>query len=114
MKRFLLLVMLLSLNGLGINLVAQNRSGASQDQPPQSQQQPQAETQDQQSARAFEGRIARSGGKLVLQETSTQTLYHLDDQDKAKQFEGKRVKVMATMDPVMNTLHVIDITPAER
>ncbi len=114
MKRLLSLVMLLSLSGLSINLMAQNRAGASQDQPPQSQQQPQADTQDQQTARAFEGRIAKSGGKLVLQEASTQTFYHLDDQDKAKQFEGKSVKVMATMDAVTNTLHVIDITPAGR
>ena len=114
MKRLLSLAMLLSLSGFCVNLMAQNKPGASQDQPPQSQQQPQADTQDQHSARAFEGRIAKSGNKLVLQETSTQATYHLDDQDKAKQFEGKSVKVIATMDPVTNTLHVIDINSAEK
>jgi hypothetical protein len=70
-------------------------------------------TNAQQSARAFEGKIQKSGDELVLQETATQTAYKLDNQDKAKQFEGKSVKVMATMDPTTNKLHVVDITPAD-
>ena len=110
MKRLLSLAMLLGLSGLGINLMAQNQPGATQQQPQQSQ----VDAQSQQSARAFEGKISKSGDKLVLQEASTQTSYQLDDQDKAKQFEGKSVKVMATMDPNTNTLHVVDITSAER
>ena len=70
-------------------------------------------TNSQQSARAFEGKIQKSGDELVLQETATQTAYKLDNQDKAKQFEGKNVKVMATMDATTNKLHVVDITPSE-
>ena len=67
----------------------------------------------QQSARAFEGKITKSGDQFVLQETATQTSYKLDDQDKAKQFKGKNVKVMATVDASTNTLHVVDISPSE-
>ncbi len=106
MKRLLSIVALLGLMGLGINLSAQQTPSAPQ------RQQTDA-TNSQQSARAFEGKIAKSGDKLVLQETSTQTAYQLDDQDKAKQFQGKEVKVMATLDPNTNTLHIVDITPSE-
>ena len=107
MKRLLSIVALLGLMGLGLNLSAQQ----TQSTPPQ-QQQTDA-TNPQQSARAFEGKISKAGDKLVLQESSTQTAYQLDDQDKAKQFQGKSVKVMATLDPNTNTLHVLDITPSE-
>lgn len=107
MKRLLSSVALLGLMGLGLNLSAQQTPSA-----PQQQQQTDA-TNSQQSARAFEGRISKAGDKFVLQETSTQTAYQLDDQDKAKQFKGKAVKVTATLDPNTNTLHVVDITPSE-
>ena len=66
----------------------------------------------QQSARSFEGKIQKSGDKLVLQDSASGTSYQLDDQDKAKQYEGKNVKVMGTVDSASNTLHVIDITAA--
>jgi hypothetical protein len=113
MKRLLSTVALLGLSGLGINLSAQQTPST----PSQAGSTPQQEQTDassaQQSARSFEGKIAKSGHELVLQESSTQTAYKLDDQDKAKQFEGKNVKVMATVDPSTNTLHVVDITPSE-
>jgi len=70
-------------------------------------------TNAQQSARAFQGKIQKSGDEWVLQESATQTSYKLDDQDKAKQYEGKNVKVMATIDATTNKLHVVDITPSE-
>lgn len=125
MKRLLSIVAMLGLTGLGLNLAAQqtpsstpSQSGsASQSSTPSqsgSASQQTDATNPQQSARSFEGKIAKSGDKLVLQETSTQTSYQLDDQDKAKQFEGKSVKVMATMDPNTNTLHVVDISPSNQ
>jgi hypothetical protein len=70
-------------------------------------------TNAQQSARAFEGKISKSGDQLVLQDSATQTSYKLDNQDKAKQFVGKSVKVMATVDTATNTLHVVDISASE-
>jgi hypothetical protein len=108
MKRILTVIAMLGLAGVGINLSAQQTPSAqSQAGAPQQQQ------VDTQSQRSFEGKIAKSGDKLVLQDTATKTAYQLDDQNKAKQFEGKDVKVTATMDSNTDTLHVVDITPSE-
>lgn len=108
MKRLLSIAVLLGLSGLGINLMAQNRPGSASQQPqsqsPSSSQQSQVDARSQQAARAFEGKITKSGDKLVLQDAATRTSYQIDDQDKAKQFEGKNVKVMATMDPTRRVL----------
>jgi Ni/Co efflux regulator RcnB len=112
MKRLLSIVALVSLSGLGMTLSAQDTQSAPA--PSQPQQTQTDAGNSQQAARSFEGKIAKAGDQLVLQESSTQTAYKLDDQDKAKQFEGKDVKVMATVDSSTNTLHVVDITPASR
>jgi hypothetical protein len=129
MKRLLSIVALVGLSGLGLNLSAQQsqspstpadqpsatqqQPSATQQQPTATQQQPTDATSQQGTPRSFEGTIAKSGDKLVLQESATQTAYQLDDQDKAKDLEGKTVKVMATVDSKTNTLHVVDITPSE-
>ena len=113
MKRLLSIVAMLGLTGLGLNLAAQQTPSTPSQASSTPQQQQTDATNPQQSARSFEGKITKSGDKLVLQESSTQTAYQLDDQVKAKQFEGKSVKVMATMDPNTNTLHIVDITPSE-
>lgn len=125
MKRLLSIVALLGLSGLGVNLYAQQtQSTPSATEPAQTQSTPTATdpaqqtqqtdaTNPQQSARSFEGKISKSGDQLVLTDNATQTAYKLDDQDKAKQFEGKNVKVMATVDASTNTLHVVDITPSQ-
>lgn len=111
MKKLLSIVALLALTGLGLSL-----SAATQNQPAQTQAGSQAQQQpvDTQSARTFEGKITKAGDKLVLQDSSTRQAYQLDDQDKAKQFEGKNVKITATMDQNTNTLHVVEIAPSER
>jgi len=111
MKRFLTIFAMLAVLGLGMNLMAQQtpstQSPSSQDPMPQAQ----ADAPNgQQSARSFEGRIAKSGDKLVLRESSTKASYQLDDQSKAKQFQGKDVMVTATLDSSTNTLHVVDIS----
>jgi len=113
MKRFLSIVAMLGLSGLGLNLAAQQTPSTPTQADPMQQQQQTDATNPQQSARSFEGKIAKAGDKLVLQEASTQTTYQLDDQNKAKQFQGKKVTVTATLDTSTNTLHVVDINPAE-
>lgn len=65
-----------------------------------------------QSARSFEGRIAKDGDQYVLEDKAAQTSYRLDDQQKAQKYLGKNVKVMATMDSRSHRLRVIDIVPA--
>jgi hypothetical protein len=66
------------------------------------------------SARGFDGRIVKLGNQFILKNASAHTSYRLDDQEKARHYEGKRVNVTATMDSVSNTLHVIDISASSR
>jgi type 1 fimbria pilin len=51
----------------------------------------------------------KAGGKYVLFDTATMTIYLLDDQQKPAQFEGKTVKVSGTFDKATQTIHVTDI-----
>ncbi|HLZ43806.1 MAG TPA: DUF5818 domain-containing protein [Candidatus Sulfotelmatobacter sp.] len=120
MKRILSIVALLGMSFFAINLVAQQTPSTSQQTPSSSAQSSSTPQQSQtnattpgESARSFEGKISKSGDQYVLQDNATSTSYKLDDQSKAKEYEGKNVKVMATMDSSTNTLHVVDITPSE-
>ena len=117
MKRLLSIVALLGMSCFGMNLVAQQTPSSTPSTPGQASSTPQKEQTDattpSQTARSFEGKISKSGDQFVLQDNATSTSYKLDDQDKAKQYEGKNVKVMATMDASSNTLHVVDIMPSE-
>ena len=100
---------------LGMVLWAQQTPSTTPTMPGQTGSTPQQEADTanaHQSARSFEGRIAKSGGQLVLEDRAAQTSYKLDDQDKARKYLGKNVRVMATMDARSNLLHVIDIVPA--
>jgi hypothetical protein len=108
MKRMFTVIAMLGLTSFGLNLAAQ-QTASPQSQPDASQQQP-VDSQSQ-SAQTFEGKVTKSGDKLVLQDASSQATYQLDDQDKAKEYKGQYVKVTATMDPNTNTLHVVDIAP---
>jgi hypothetical protein len=114
--------------GLALSLSAQQSTTTPSTQTPDSTTSPSTQSPDttvtqpqtqvdtstqQRSAKSFEGKITRSGDKLVLQENASRTAYQLDDQDKAKPYEGKNVKVMATVDASNNTLHVVAITPVD-
>ena len=93
---------------LGIAL-ARPACALQSDLPSQSQQP--RDTNDQKAARRFNGRVEKSGHKLVLQETSSNAVYQLDDQDKAKQFAGKTVKVTGTLDSASGMIRVSAIEP---
>jgi hypothetical protein len=71
---------------------------------PDSQQRPQPETQPS-TALSVTGSVVKVGGKYML-ETEDNLAYQLDDQDKAKQYEGKRVKVTGSLDRTTGILHV--------
>ena len=120
--------MILMVLGLALSLSAQQSTTTPSTQTPDSTTSPSTQSPDtttaqpqtqvdtstqQRSAESFEGKITRSGDKLVLQENASQTAYQLDDQDKAKPYEGKNVKVIATVDATNNTLHVVAITPVD-
>jgi Protein of unknown function (DUF5818) len=70
------------------------------------QQQNDMETQE---AKPFNGTIVKEKGKLVLKDTAANISYKLDDQDKAKQFQGKQVKVTGKLDMNTNLIHVESI-----
>lgn len=54
----------------------------------------------------------KMGGKYVLFDGASRTVYQLDDQTKPEQFAGQKVKVTGTLDKASKTIHVTDIKPA--
>jgi hypothetical protein len=115
MKWILALIAVLGL-WAAVTLQAQQTPSTPPPKAGQADSTPQQERTDasnfQQSARTFEGKITKSGKQFILQDRAAQTSYRLDDQDKARKYAGKNVKVMATISTTPNVLTVIDITPA--
>lgn len=70
------------------------------DNPPAQQQQP--------TAQKFNGTIVKTGDVYLLK-VSSNSAYRLDDQEKAKQYEGKQVIIAGTLDANGRSLHVINI-----
>ena len=60
----------------------------------------------------FTGRIMNNNGKYTLHSEDGKT-YQLDDQDKAKNFDGKKVKVTGSLDEENMTIHVSEIEEVE-
>lgn len=87
-----------------------NNPAAQQQQPADADSQPSAMSQTSDS-HTFAGKIAKSGEKLVLKDSVSKSTYALDDQDKAKQFEGQQVKVTGTLDAATNTIRIASIAP---
>ncbi|HEY4932426.1 MAG TPA: DUF5818 domain-containing protein [Terriglobales bacterium] len=112
-KLFLMLALVVGL------CVVQPRLNAQQDRQPAQQQQPDASNQAAQSSmtsqageqQTFSGKVAKAGGKFVLKDTESKATYVLDDQDKAKQFDGQDVKVSGSLDPQTKTIRVASISP---
>jgi len=102
------LVMIVLIIGLAtIPLYAQDQTGAQSGQSPSSAQSAQAQPQ------TFSGKIVKSkGGGLALKDEATNTTYKLDNEDQAKQYTGKSVKVTGTVEPATNTIHVANIEMA--
>jgi len=84
----------------------------SSSEPPQNAPQPDAQQPghdaDQPATQNITGTVVKVSGKYVL-ETEDNLAYQLDDQDKAKQFEGKHVKVIGTLDRTTGIIHVSNI-----
>ena len=68
-----------------------------------------AQGQMQQATKVFTGKISKDGDRLVLKDSATNMTYQLDDQTKAKKYEGKDVKVNGSLDANSNTIHVDSI-----
>ncbi len=52
------------------------------------------------------------GGKFVLYNAETKSIYQLDDQEKPKKFAGQKVKVTGTYNSKTETIHVERIEAA--
>ena len=76
---------------------------------PQSQPAPDASA-DSQAQNSFSGTVVKEAKHYVLK-TDTMT-YQLDDQAKAKAFNGKQVNVIGTLDKSTSMIRVSDIQPA--
>ena len=71
----------------------------------------QYDTQKRPAAQTFAGMIVKSGEKYVLT-TSDNVTYELDDQERARRFEGKQVQVTGNLDKSSNLITVRDIKAA--
>ena len=60
--------------------------------------------------RTFSGMVVKAGEHYVLK--TDKMTYQLDDEMKAKQFEGKQVTVNGTLDKSTGVIRVTDIQPA--
>lgn len=60
------------------------------------------------AAQTFTGTIVKDGGRYILKASGT-NVYELDDQDRAKQYDGKQVRIAGTLDATGNSLHVTSI-----
>ena len=70
--------------------------------------QPSAQSPDSQT---FMGKISKAGGTYVLKDDVSKQSYTLDDQERAKKFEGQSVKVTGKLDAQTNTIQVAAIEP---
>jgi hypothetical protein len=92
--------------------VAQNSSPSNavsaQDQSMQQPDSPKPATE----TKIFTGKIVKSGNTLVLTDAGGKMTYKLDDQQKAKEFVNKEVKVTGILDDSTGVIRVTAIEPA--
>lgn len=93
-------------------MVAPQLKGQENAAPQQAPQQQAQQAQPQPDAKAFMGTIVKDGDRLVLKDMASNLTYQLDDQKKAKKYEGKPVKVTGSLDSSSNTIHVENIETA--
>jgi hypothetical protein len=89
------------------------------DPPPQQQQSKQPEqqpansqAQPQPDVGTFAGKIVINLGKYVLKisnDNDNDNVYQLDDQDAAKEYEGKEVKLVGTLDESSHSIRITSI-----
>ncbi len=99
---------------LGFSQFGLARATQTPSQDPSAQQQPDQNTGQQKQSQTFKGQIVqtKSGQYALLVNKSTGTGFYLDDQDRAKKYDGQNVQVTGTLVAQNNTIHVSDIKPA--
>jgi Protein of unknown function (DUF5818) len=69
---------------------------------------PDPQTQPETATRSIVGIIVREGEKYVLK-AGDNTTYELDDQERARRYQDKQVKVVGKLDSRSNSLHIESI-----
>jgi uncharacterized protein DUF5818 len=77
---------------------------------PQTQNTPAPDASADTQTQSFSGTIVKAKNHYVLK--TDRMTYQLDDETKAKQFEGKQVNVSGTVDKSTSAIRVTDIQPA--
>ena len=97
--------------GLVLGVLQFNPALRAQSQTPPAGQKDQ---QDQQKTQVFVGKVvkAKDGRYALVTDETTGSGVYLDDQEKAKEFEGKNVKVTGVLEVAKNLVHVTDNQPA--
>jgi hypothetical protein len=90
------------------NTAPYNDVAAVQQQPAQQPDSPGSASE----AKIFTGKIVKDGDKLVLTDADGKTTYQIDDQQKAKAFLNKSVKVTGILDASTGIIRVSTIEPA--
>jgi hypothetical protein len=62
-----------------------------------------------QKEKIFSGTIIKAGDGYILSDAADKLSFVLDDAEKARPYEGKKVKVTGTVDVASNTIHVESI-----
>jgi hypothetical protein len=75
----------------------------------QSQSQSQPASAQNQTAKEFMGTIVKDNGALMLKDSTGNVTYKVDDESKVKDYVGKQVKVMGTLDSETHVIHVDSI-----
>jgi len=101
----LMLLLGVQLNAMPVQALSMS-AVAQQDAP-----QPPSDPGKASAVKVFTGKVMQANGQYVLMDSSSQTTYALDDQEKAKQFEGKAVKVTGTFESSGNLIHISNIEP---
>jgi len=90
---------------------ADKQAGPTEDtpqQPPAQDAKAPAQEKQGPAAQTLSGTVIKLGDKYVLKTTDKQT-YELDDQDKAREYEGKQVKIIGLLDRTTNMIHITSI-----
>lgn len=64
--------------------------------------------QQEQPVQSFTGKIVKNGGRYVLKVSASST-YELEGAGDLQRFENQDVRVMGSVDPGTNTIHVVKI-----
>lgn len=113
MKKVNLLVLLVALGVIAWAIPATSVKAVTHNALLTAQQEEPSEPAAQETeSQAFVGQIANHDGTYALHGEDGKT-YQLDDQDKAKSFDGKKVKVTGTLDEESMLIQVEEIEEVE-